>query len=121
MKNVAAYYLLILYSVFLLKPLVPVVSDYVAHNWNEAAHLVMVHQEQGSDHVHQALADAVPVDEEGLPLTAAKWTAVEVLPSQPTVCPVGPEEGRSVHPYTFLCPGLLSDPAQPIAPPPRFL
>ena len=51
MKSVSAYYLLLLYISVLLRPLVPIATDWYAHQFNEIEHMILVHAVYGSHHV----------------------------------------------------------------------
>ena len=59
MKRPSAYYLLLLYSVYICKSFLPVVSDLFAHALWESNHLATVHQHQGSHHLHAEWKKAV--------------------------------------------------------------
>lgn len=50
MKKVIAYYLLLLYSLAVVKPVAPFVCDAIAHAFSEAAHISAVHMIYGSNH-----------------------------------------------------------------------
>jgi hypothetical protein len=58
MKFTIAYYLLLLYSLVILKPIVPIVSDAVSHVFDEAIHIATVHAKYGSHHLEKELANA---------------------------------------------------------------
>jgi hypothetical protein len=51
-KKQVAILLLVCYSLALAKPLVPVVSDFLAHTFWKSEHLATVHYENGKYHVH---------------------------------------------------------------------
>jgi hypothetical protein len=81
MKSVSAYYLLLLYTVAICRPVIPLLNDYLAHAFWNAEHLVTVHQHQGTNHVHYELKEAA---EKGNTEPAAGATfetfAVHLLP-----------------------------------------
>jgi hypothetical protein len=58
MKSIPAYYLLLLYTVAICRPVFPLLNDYLAHTFWTAEHLVTVHQHQGTNHVHYELKEA---------------------------------------------------------------
>lgn len=57
MKRAAAYYLLLFYTVALFKPVIPIVSDVLAHQFNKVNHVLQVHQHKGAYHLHQELKE----------------------------------------------------------------
>lgn len=62
MKKIAAYYLLLLYILATLKPVLPIVNDMLAHTFNETEHLATVHQHFGILHLHHDLKEAAKDD-----------------------------------------------------------
>ncbi len=56
MKFAVAYYLILIYSTVILKPLIPVGEDAVMHCFAEAYHIATVHAIEGSDHVEKEMA-----------------------------------------------------------------
>lgn len=58
MKSPAAYYLLLLYAFIVCKPLLPWLSDGLAHAFWERNHIATVHQHRGKSHVHNELKEA---------------------------------------------------------------
>lgn len=58
MKSASAYYLILLYAVAVCKPFLPLVNDFLAHHFWNAAHLEAVHHTHGADHVHYELKEA---------------------------------------------------------------
>jgi hypothetical protein len=58
MKVALAYYLLFFYTVALCKPVLPLVSDFLAHAFSQQKHLRTVHRHQGAEHVHLEMAKA---------------------------------------------------------------
>ncbi len=57
MKQIALYILLFSYSMVLLKPVTPYISDAVAHIFYYTSHLATVHYENGKMHVHKELKE----------------------------------------------------------------
>ncbi|MEP7375420.1 MAG: hypothetical protein ABI675_18630 [Chitinophagaceae bacterium] len=57
MKSTVAYYLMLLYVTVMLKPLIPIVSDWWQHEFNEMEHLSQVHAIYGNQHLQQGIAD----------------------------------------------------------------
>ena len=57
MKFAIAYYLLLIYTTVILKPLIPVAEDALFHCFAEAYHVATVHAIYGNNHVDIALAD----------------------------------------------------------------
>jgi hypothetical protein len=60
-----AYYLLILYATVMFKPLIPIITDAWEHEFNEVAHLSLVHEKYGSHHVEKELAGNSQDDDHG--------------------------------------------------------
>ena len=58
MKSPAAYYLLLLYTMVILQPLLPAVSDWWSHEFNATAHIAAVHARFGANHLQKELASA---------------------------------------------------------------
>lgn len=58
MKSTTAYYLILLYSIAMCKPIIPVLGDFLAHTLWQEEHLQTVHQEHGKNHVHYELMNA---------------------------------------------------------------
>ena len=56
MKFAAAYYLLLIYSTFMLQTLIPIGMDCWSHTFAEAKHIMTVHAKYGSNHLDQELA-----------------------------------------------------------------
>jgi hypothetical protein len=56
MRFTTAYYLLLLYSLVMFKPLMPLVSDVLSHVFAEAIHIATVHAKYGSHHLEKELA-----------------------------------------------------------------
>lgn len=57
MKFTTAYYLLLLYALLMLKPLIEITADALSHTFAEAYHIQTVHAKYGNNHVELALAD----------------------------------------------------------------
>lgn len=58
LKSPVAYYLLLLYITVMLNPLIPLVSDALAHAFNETIHIATVHAVYGEHHAANAVANA---------------------------------------------------------------
>lgn len=56
MRFTAAYYLFLLYLTIMLKPLLPVVNDSIAHFFAEAKHIAVVHAKYGVHHASVEMA-----------------------------------------------------------------
>ena len=57
MKQIALYIILFSYSMVMLKPVTPYISDLVEHIFNYTQHMATVHYENGKYHVHKELVD----------------------------------------------------------------
>ena len=62
MKHPSAYYLLLLYTIIVCKPHLPVVRDVLAHTFWAQAHIVEVHHHHGAAHLHYELKEAAKQD-----------------------------------------------------------
>ena len=58
MRFATAYYLLLIYTTVILKPLIPVAEDALFHCFAEAYHVATVHAVEGKDHVEKEMAAA---------------------------------------------------------------
>lgn len=56
MKNVTAYYLMLLYLTVMFNPLMPIVADALAHTFAEAIHEATVHARYGEHHLSAEIA-----------------------------------------------------------------
>ncbi len=56
MKFAIAYYLLLIYTTVILKPLIPVAEDALMHCFAEAYHIATVHAQYGNDHLEKNIA-----------------------------------------------------------------
>lgn len=57
MKQIALYIVLFSYSMVMLKPVSPYISDAVEHIFNYTQHMATIHFENGKYHVHKELVD----------------------------------------------------------------
>lgn len=62
MKKLLPYLLICLYSTIMLKPVMPYITDGVAHILNFQGHMATVHAHQGKYHVHTEVAEAAKND-----------------------------------------------------------
>ncbi len=62
MRFIIAYYLMLLYVTFMLKPLIPVISDVLSHSFEEAYHVSTVHAKYGANHLETELANSASSD-----------------------------------------------------------
>ena len=58
MKTVAAYFFLLLYTLAMCKPVLPLVQDNLAHIFWKAKHLATVHHHHGDHHAEEEVAEA---------------------------------------------------------------
>lgn len=65
MKSPVAYYLMLLYATVMLKPLLPIVSDWWSHEFNEIEHISLVHSKYGSHHLQKEVADTSSDNQNG--------------------------------------------------------
>lgn len=63
MKKTALYILLFAYSTVIIKPVVPHISDAVAHIFYYSQHMATVHYENGKLHVHKEIIDNTKKDD----------------------------------------------------------
>ncbi len=57
MKFALAYYLLLIYATVILKPIIPLAEDSLAHCFAEAYHEATVHAKYGNNHLEKEEAD----------------------------------------------------------------
>ena len=70
MKKFILYTLLLCYTITILKPVLPYVSDFVSHIFFYTQHMATVHIENGKMHIHKEIVD-----------NAKKETSKKELPS----------------------------------------
>ena len=58
MKTIAAYCFLLLYTVAMCKPILPLIQDEFAHIFWKAKHLATVHHHHGDHHAEEEIAEA---------------------------------------------------------------
>jgi len=112
------YILLFAYSISLLRPVLPYVSDFAAHVFWYSKHMATVHYENGKFHIHKDLnaASESSSPEKGSPAGSKHESVAEHLVFAHTLLiipfPTQPDSNNST-------PGIISI-AQPIdLPPPR--
>lgn len=69
--------LLLSYLVILVKPILPHVSDFLAHAFWKYEHIATVHQENGTSHVHYELEKAAEKDQSDNPIPILKADAFD--------------------------------------------
>ncbi len=57
-NKVLTYLFLSIYTFALLKPIIPIAKDFVAHAFNAQSHIATVHYENGKSHLHVEVAKA---------------------------------------------------------------
>ena len=72
MKKAALYILLLSYTMVMLKPVTPYISDLVAHVFYYSKHMATVHYENGKLHVHKEIVDNAKKNEPGKESTSSK-------------------------------------------------
>lgn len=72
MKQIALYIILFSYSIVMLKPVSPYVTDAVEHIFSYTKHMATVHYENGKYHVHKELVDNTKKNEPAKEVPAAK-------------------------------------------------
>jgi hypothetical protein len=78
LKNIAAYYLLLLYILAMCKPILPLVQDEFAHIFWKAEHLATVHHDHGDHHTEEEIADAEHEEDRKQPATTKTSEPVSV-------------------------------------------
>ncbi len=63
MKKIISYLVLFSYTTIILKPVLPVASDVVAHAFWKLEHISTVHSHDGDDHVHQEIIEKEKQDQ----------------------------------------------------------
>ena len=72
MKKITLYIVLISYSMLLLKPVLPLVNDWIAHVFFYAHHMATMHYENGKYHVHYEMAKDAKEEKSDKNNTASK-------------------------------------------------
>ena len=57
MKKLLLHILLLSYTVVMVKPVLPYISDFAAHTFYYAQHMATVHYQNGKFHVHREIID----------------------------------------------------------------
>lgn len=73
MRFTAAYYLLLLYSTVILRSIIPLASDALAHTFENAYHIATVHAKYGANHLETELAKNSADDNENKNQQNNKW------------------------------------------------
>jgi len=55
LKRIISYLVLFSYTIIILKPVIPIVSDSVAHIFWKLEHISTVHSHDGDNHVHKEI------------------------------------------------------------------
>lgn len=63
-KPSAAYLLLLLYAMVIVKPVLPLISDWWEHSFHELEHLALVHAIHGDHHAEHEMAEAAEHDDD---------------------------------------------------------
>ncbi len=82
MKKALSYLLLVSYAIILLKPVLPYVTDFIAHAFYKYEHIATVHKENGKTHLHYELQKASEesgTDKTNLPIKAATEVSPHVF------------------------------------------
>jgi hypothetical protein len=79
LKKQLAILLLLCYTMVWLRPLVPVVSDWLAHTFWLSEHVATVHYENGHYHVHYELKEIAKDTENSAPQNTSDKTADETV------------------------------------------
>lgn len=121
MKQSIAYYLIFFYAAALLKPVLPLVKDFLAHTFTQEHHIVTVHQHAGSTHVHKEIAATAKQhhsDEKAPKIIFSEPVSVHLSYTQNENC--FPFSTVKESPYSiFLC--IFSKPIlDRVVPPPKF-
>ena len=94
MKKTIAIVLICCYSMALLKPLFPLVADFMAHTFWEPEHMATVHYENGQYHVHVEMKNAGDKQDSPVQPGSSKKGADEVnifhLQAEKTNCALTP-------------------------------
>ncbi|MEP7237323.1 MAG: hypothetical protein ABI685_05650 [Ferruginibacter sp.] len=72
MRQAALYIILFSYSMVMLKPVSPFISDAVQHIFNYTQHMATVHYENGKYHVHKDIVDNAKKEASQKELPASK-------------------------------------------------
>jgi hypothetical protein len=72
MKQIALYIILFSYSMVMLKPVSPYISDAVEHIFNYTQHMATVHYENGKMHVHKEIVNNAKEDHPAKEMPASK-------------------------------------------------
>lgn len=85
MKKQVALFLLCCYTLVLLRPVVPCVTDFLAHSFWSTDHIATVHYENGKYHLHVEIKEAAGATENApassAPKLGCETAVVHLLPN----------------------------------------
>jgi hypothetical protein len=117
MKKFILHIVLLSYSIVMLKPAIPYVSDFVGHVFFYAKHMATVHKENGKYHVHFGTAKTATEENSGKTpapsskketstnehiITTVKQPAIfiaTVITKYPAISPAGTVNGAAKNNY----------------------
>ena len=82
MRKALSYLLLVSYAIVLLKPVLPILTDFIAHAFYKYEHIATVHKENGKTHLHyelQKASEETGNDKSNLPTKAATEVSPHVF------------------------------------------
>ena len=71
-RNAFIYLMLGIYTFGLIKPVMPLVKDIIAHTFFESSHMATVHYENGRYHIHLELKEEVKNNAKKSPIISIK-------------------------------------------------
>jgi hypothetical protein len=122
MKQLIAYYLIFFYAAALLKPVLPLVKDFIAHTFTQEYHIATVHQHDGSKHVHKEIAETTKQsqNEEKAPkINTSEPVSVHLFSTQAESC--FPLFTDSDITHSLFLSALTRPVLDKVVPPPRLL
>lgn len=119
MKGTIAYYLMLLYVTVMVQPLVPIISNAWAHEFETINHLQTIHAKYGEHHVELAIAKTNNNSDKSKNTTKTKDTANEHLPLKPEKNAVTPQLVVTLH----ILKASMLPPVHSLlpTPPPKFI
>ncbi len=121
MKSPVAYYLMLLYITVMLKPLLPIATDWWSHEFNEIEHISKVHAVYGSHHLQKEVADTSSENDHNKDQNAAKsedQLSFHVSPEIYQYNVIVSSSDRRYHTFKLSKPAAVFISNQ--APPPKF-
>jgi hypothetical protein len=118
-RTIIAFYLTLVYTVIIFKPVLPIVSDAFAHTFAEAIHIATVHAIYGENHLQKELANT-NADDKSKSQNISKTEDLITAHVCPVECHYVYHERINKSYTALILPGIEDIFLANDAPPPKF-